>query len=46
MLLCKRTGIVIVNAIKQNLQKLWVVAIATIFMKIFKIYFLLQLICL
>ena len=39
-LFCKRAGSVGVNSIKQYLKRLWLVAIATILSKAFKIYFL------
>ena len=39
ILFCKRTGTVSVNAVKYNLRRLWLVAVAIIFNKTFKIYF-------
>ena len=40
ILFCERAGSVGVNAIKHYLKRLWLVAIATILSKIFKINFL------
>ena len=40
ILFCKRVGTIEVNTIKHFLKRLWLVAIATILSKAFKMYFL------